>query len=202
MLKSLLAYSRGAGIDARWLVIGGDAEFFAITKRLHNRLHGARGDGGALDDAARVHYREVLAANLRELAARIGPEDIVLLHDPQTAGLVDGLRPHSTAVIWRCHIGSDVSSAETEEGWGFLRPFVRSAAACIFSRRQYAPEWPMPTRRQCCFERGLSPVRTGDDPPTLNPGCAGTGAWFSTATHHRKPPDSFSKSAAGTGSRT
>jgi trehalose synthase len=39
MLQGLLAYARGAGVDARWLVLDGDAEFFAITKRSHNALH-------------------------------------------------------------------------------------------------------------------------------------------------------------------
>jgi hypothetical protein len=38
MLQTLLAYVRGAGIDARWLVIDGDPAFFAITKRIHNGL--------------------------------------------------------------------------------------------------------------------------------------------------------------------
>ncbi len=47
MLQTLLAYARGAGIDARWLVIEGDPEFFAITKRVHNGLYGSGGDGGA-----------------------------------------------------------------------------------------------------------------------------------------------------------
>src|ERR687890_2061602 len=39
MLRSLLAYARGAGIDVRWIVIPGHEEFFRLTKRLHNRLH-------------------------------------------------------------------------------------------------------------------------------------------------------------------
>lgn len=46
MLRSLIGYVRGAGLDARWVTIGGDAEFFRLTKRLHNRLHGYAGDGG------------------------------------------------------------------------------------------------------------------------------------------------------------
>ena len=41
MLVSLLAYARGAGIDARWVVIGGNADFFVLTKRIHNFLHAA-----------------------------------------------------------------------------------------------------------------------------------------------------------------
>ena len=32
MLQSLLAYARGAGVDARWLTIAGHEEFFRVTK--------------------------------------------------------------------------------------------------------------------------------------------------------------------------
>ena len=46
MLVSLLAYARGAGVDARWVVIPGNEPFFAVTKRIHNNLHSAPGDGG------------------------------------------------------------------------------------------------------------------------------------------------------------
>ena len=52
LLRPLLGYSRGGGVDARWAVISGEPEFFAITKRLHNHLHGFTGDGGPLDAAA------------------------------------------------------------------------------------------------------------------------------------------------------
>ncbi len=34
MLVSLLAYARGAGIDARWVVISGNEDFFVLTKRI------------------------------------------------------------------------------------------------------------------------------------------------------------------------
>lgn len=44
MLQTLLAYGKGVGIENRWLVIDGDPEFFSITKRVHNMLHGAPGD--------------------------------------------------------------------------------------------------------------------------------------------------------------
>jgi trehalose synthase len=33
MLTTLLAYSRGAGVDARWLVLDANPRFFRITKR-------------------------------------------------------------------------------------------------------------------------------------------------------------------------
>src|SRR4051795_13403762 len=60
MLQTLLAYGRGAGIDNRWLVLDGDAGFFAITKRLHNLLHGDPGDGGRLGTGERVAYERVV----------------------------------------------------------------------------------------------------------------------------------------------
>jgi trehalose synthase len=101
MLATLLAYGRGAGVDTRWLVIGGDAEFFTITKRLHNALHGSRGDGGPLGTAERAHYEAALAPNLAEFRERVRPGDIVLLHDPQTAGPARGLQDRDVHVIWR-----------------------------------------------------------------------------------------------------
>ncbi|HZC73535.1 MAG TPA: glycosyltransferase [Jatrophihabitans sp.] len=141
MLRSLLAYGRGAGVDTRWIVVDGDPEFFAITKRLHNRLHGASGDGGPLDAAEHAHYRSVLADNLPQIAALVRPGDLVLLHDPQTAGLGAGLAAAGANVIWRCHIGADVPTTESTQGWEFLRPYLDGARGFVFSRRAYAPPW-------------------------------------------------------------
>src|SRR5919109_799081 len=73
MLTSLIAYTRGAGVDARWVVIEGDTEFFRVTKRIHNRLHGAQGDGGPLGDAERAVYRAAMERNTRALEALIRP---------------------------------------------------------------------------------------------------------------------------------
>ena len=66
MLRSLLAYARGAGVDARWLVIEGNPEFFRVTKRIHNRLHGSAGDAGPLGRAERRVYDDTLAAHFAE----------------------------------------------------------------------------------------------------------------------------------------
>ena len=141
MLQTLLAYAKGAGIENRWLVLDGDPRFFAVTKRLHNMLHGEPGDGGPLGPAERAHYDEVLRANLAEVTRRVSPRDIVLLHDPQTAGLAEGLRAVGARVVWRCHVGRDRPNEVTEAGWDFLRPYVRHAQTLVFSRREYAPAW-------------------------------------------------------------
>jgi trehalose synthase len=141
MLQTLLAYGRGAHIENRWLVLDGEPEFFAITKRLHNRLHGDPGDGGPLGEDEHSSYERVLGANLAEMLPLIGTRDFVLLHDPQTAGMVDGLRAASVHTVWRCHVGRDTRNDETDEAWAFLRPYIERADAFVFSREEYAPEW-------------------------------------------------------------
>ncbi|MET0524353.1 MAG: glycosyltransferase [Nocardioides sp.] len=141
MLQTLLAYGKGAGIENRWLVLDGDARFFEITKRLHNMLHGAPGDGGSLGHAEHTHYEAVLSTQLAELTRRVSPQDIVLLHDPQTAGLAEGLRAIGARVVWRCHVGSDLTNELTLTGWQFLRSYLAHAYALVFSRREYAPSW-------------------------------------------------------------
>jgi trehalose synthase len=140
MLQVLLAYARGAGADARWLVLQGDAEFFAITKRVHNHLHGSAGDGGPLDHAVRRHYDEVAATNAEALRRKVRRGDIALLHDPQTAGLVPPLREAGAVVVWRCHVGTDEMNDHARKAWEFLRPYLVDVP-CIFSRAEYAPEW-------------------------------------------------------------
>ncbi|MDP9019312.1 MAG: glycosyltransferase [Actinomycetota bacterium] len=141
MLQPLVAYARGAGVDARWVVIEGDPEFFRITKRLHNGLHGQAGDGGPLGSAERAHYEEVLSANAEALRAVVRAGDVVLLHDPQTAGLVPAMVEAGALTFWRDHIGSDVTNDFVERSWSFLRPYVTEAAGLVFSRAAYVPEW-------------------------------------------------------------
>ena len=68
MLRSLIGYVRGAGLDARWVVVGGDADFFRITKRLHNRLLGAD-DGGELGERERAVYERHCARTRRAAGA-------------------------------------------------------------------------------------------------------------------------------------
>ena len=70
MVRSLLAYARGAGVDARWVVIDGTPEFFRLTKRIHNAIHGSAGDGSPLGDGrAGAVRRASRPSNAGELAA-------------------------------------------------------------------------------------------------------------------------------------
>jgi trehalose synthase len=139
MLRSLVGYVRGAGLDMRWVVIPGEPAFFSVTKRLHNRLHGAD-DGAPLGDEERAVYERITRAGAELLAQRVGPDDVILLHDPQTAGMIPRLLELGVPVIWRAHIGLDLPNDAARAAWRFLFPYVEPATGYVFSRPAYAWE--------------------------------------------------------------
>jgi trehalose synthase len=146
LLHSLLAYTRGAGVDVRWMVFGGNPEFFRITKRIHNNLHGFNSDGGTLGAAEMAEFERVSEKQSEELAWLVRPGDIVYLHDPQTAGMLPRLSETGATMIWRCHIGIDSPNDVIRAAWDWLRPLIKDADRYVFSRREYAWEGLDPER--------------------------------------------------------
>lgn len=164
MLQTLLAYARGAGVDAQWWVFQGEPDFFGVTKRLHNGLYGSPGDGGGLGPAEQAIYERVTRTNADELLAFVRPGDIVLVHDPQPAGLCRAMREAGALVVWRCHVGLDRRNEWSERAWEFVRPHVEPAHAFVFSRREFAPPW-------------MDPSQVHVIPPSIDP--------FSPKNEHR-----------------
>ena len=156
MLRGLVATGMGLGVDTRWLVIDGDAGFFAITRRIHNCVRGWPGDGGPLGDAERRHYESVVGANRERLHELVSPGDIVILHDPLTAGMVDMAKETGAPVVWCCHIGVDVANESTRLAWDFLSPYVAQVDAVVFSRAEHVPA-------------SLAGTRTVILPPAIDP---------------------------------
>ena len=72
MLRSFLPLARGAGAENKWVVLSERPEFFGITKRIHNKLHGHAGDGGPLGQAERDAYDEILADSAHRLVELFG----------------------------------------------------------------------------------------------------------------------------------
>jgi len=142
LLAALIPYDRGAGIDERWLVIEGPPAFFAVTKKIHTLLHGVAPDGSEITAAEKREYEQAMTRNVAALLEHVKPGDAVLLHDPQTAGLVAPLRSRGIAVIWRSHIGVDQPNEMVRNAWRFLIPYLRDASAFVFSRRAYVWEGP------------------------------------------------------------
>jgi trehalose synthase len=155
LLSTLLPYAIGAGVAARWAVLDLDEGFFEVTKRLHNALHGVGVDGEQLGPDDRSAYDDGLRAETDELLGHLTPGDVVVLHDPQTAGLVPVLRDHGLQVMWRCHIGADVLDDRARAAQRFLFPDVSAADLCLFSRPAHVWE-------------GLAPERTAIVQPCID----------------------------------
>jgi trehalose synthase len=158
LLRTFVPYLLGAEMDVRWAVIRARPAFFTLTKRVHNMLHGHPGDGGELRERERRVYEATLAPNATSLRCRIRPGDIVVLHDPQTAGLAPALRASGATIVWRSHVGADHPDPLVRAAWEFLRPYAADADAFVFTRRASIPPW-------------LSAGRVSVIPPSIDP-CA------------------------------
>jgi trehalose synthase len=163
MLQVLVGYTKDLAVDVRWLVIGGDSEFFRITKRLHNRIHGQPGDGGALGAAELRHLRDVTSANADSLGDQVSAGDLVLLHDPQTAGLVGPLAQRGSHVVWRSHIGIDTENELSRSAWEFLRPLLADAEGYVFTRSTYVPAT-VPASRAWIIPPSIDPFSPKNQP--------------------------------------
>lgn len=146
----LVGYARGLGVDARWLCLDAPAEFTALSGRLHSWIHGDIGDRGRLGDKERDLYEHTLASNAENVAGDICEGDIVILHDPATAGLARPLKAAGAVVVWRCHAGADLATASPEgvedaqRAWAFLDRYLEDADYVIVSCEEYRPPFTEP----------------------------------------------------------
>jgi trehalose synthase len=135
ILMRMVPLLQELGIDARWEVIKGDAAFYETTKAMHNALHGV-----ALPFTD--HMREAFLDTTARNAALVNLDaDVVVIHDPQPAGLVGGRAAKGGRWIWRCHIDLSRPAAPF---WDFLRPFVERHDAAVFSAPQFTQTLAVP----------------------------------------------------------
>src|SRR5258708_8444037 len=87
LLASLIPYDRGAGIDEHWVVIEGSPEFFEVTKRIHNLLHGVSSDGAGFSAADRETYHSTFKRKAYSPPNLFKPPTTPTLHDPPTPAL-------------------------------------------------------------------------------------------------------------------
>jgi trehalose synthase len=123
------------GVPTRWEVMEGELPFFNVTKKMHNSLHG---HGTPLSAEDRDIYREQNRLEARRLQL---DDDIVLIHDPQPAALIDHCRRPGQHWVWRCHI--DLSRRDPDH-WDFIAPWVAAYDAAIFSAIEFVPPLPNP----------------------------------------------------------
>ncbi|MGM1064159.1 glycosyltransferase [Saccharothrix sp. Mg75] len=137
MLRPLLGYGHALGIDVRWLVIEAGTDFFTTTKRIDNGVSGVPGDGGPLGAAQADRFRRASRDAAAHLARHVRPGDVVVLHDPQTAGLCDRVAELGAVPVWRAHNGADRPNEHTARSGEFLAPFLAAARGLITTREHF-----------------------------------------------------------------
>jgi trehalose synthase len=103
LLQGMLPLARGLELDTRWFALGAGEAFFRVTKKFHHLLQG-------LDTP--LNLEELFGAYLDAIDAAAQAQitaDLVVVHDPQPAGIIMPGALLGT-VLWRCHLDTSTSS--------------------------------------------------------------------------------------------
>ncbi len=138
ILKNIVPLMRELGIEAHWEIITGSNIFFQCTKAMHNALHGRQ---VVIPDKFLKEYERVNEENAEKLKNLLIDADIVFIHDPQPAALINYFPERKGKWIWRCHI--DISRP-IRAVWRYLRGFVINYDASIFHLASFAQHLPHP----------------------------------------------------------
>ncbi|MDD5617781.1 MAG: glycosyltransferase [Candidatus Omnitrophica bacterium] len=144
ILHRMVPLLKELGVDARWDLIKGGEQYFEVTKKFHNALHGVsieitQKDFDVFLDTNRMNAEEVNIYG-----------DIIFIHDPQPLALIKNKAGNKW--IWRCHI--DVSEPD-QRVWGFLRDFINSYDAAVFSAPAFSQKLPI---RQFLISPSIDPL--------------------------------------------
>lgn len=136
ILTRIVPLLQELGVDARWNVIRGSEDFFRVTKKFHNALHGrpesiTEQDFQAFVDTSNKNISEMQLAG-----------DYLFIHDPQPVMLVTRKKEVGGKWLWRCHI--DISHP-SQQVWDFIRPHVAQYDAAVFSAPAFSQ--PLPVRQ-------------------------------------------------------
>src|SRR5438105_9835676 len=136
MISSLTLLMNSLGLRTEWRVIQGTADFFSITKKMHNALQGGEIDLSAIKKEI---YEQVIYENS---VRNFLEHDFVIVHDPHPLPFIEHYEK-KCPWIWRCHI--DLSRPDAEM-WKYLRHWIDKYNAVIVSCPEYKQEMKPPQR--------------------------------------------------------
>jgi trehalose synthase len=138
MLHRVVPLLNELGIETGWEVIKGGADFFDITKAFHNALQGKE------EYFEQEVFKTYLAYNEMNYQEMSFDEDLIVIHDPQPAALINWQEKRKNKWVWRCHIDM---SHPNQQVWNFLRSYVELYDAAIFSSPLFSPQLKIPQYR-------------------------------------------------------
>jgi len=131
-------------VEARWDLIKGGEQFFEVTKKFHNALHGYSAEITKRDFEI---FLETSQQNINDVNTC---GDIVFIHDPQPIALVK--KKQDNKWLWRCHV--DVSNPN-EKVWNFLMEYIVRYDAAVFSAPSFSRRLPI---RQFLISPSIDPL--------------------------------------------
>jgi len=144
ILNRMVPLLNELGVNSRWDIIKGGMEFFDVTKKFHNALHGAP------EEITQHDFDIFMETSQMNIQQTDTSADIVFIHDPQPIALVT--KKTSNKWLWRCHI--DVSSPNPTV-WNFLRTFIDKYDSAVFSAPAFSPKLPI---RQFLISPSIDPL--------------------------------------------
>jgi trehalose synthase len=132
ILQRMLPLLQQLGVEVRWEVLEGDAQFFDMTKKVHNSL---QGNYEVITGDMWKHHYEINKAAAQKIDL---DADAVMIHDPQPAPLIEFRK--GGIWIWRCHI--DVSRPQKETRDSLIR-YCKKYDGGVFSVSKFAMALPM-----------------------------------------------------------
>ena len=138
ILSWMIPFMSELGINASWEVIQGDDPFFNVTKTFHN---GLQGQPVNLLPSQIAAYEDTNRRNAERLRPILESADIVFIHDPQPAYLLNLCPNRKGKWIWRCHIDA---SHPARSVWKYLRPLLEGFDASIVSMAEFSKSLPHP----------------------------------------------------------
>jgi trehalose synthase len=130
ILYTMVPLMTDVGLDAHWQVILGREEFFNVSKLMHNSL---QGDPQSISDQ---QWEVFEAYNVMNAQSLEGDWDVIIIHDPQPAGMMATVADRARKWIWRCHIDLSTPNPETIAR---LEPLVTTYDASVWHREEYVP---------------------------------------------------------------
>ncbi len=135
-ISSLTLLMNSLGLHTEWRVIQGTADFFSITKKMHNALQGGEID---LSNIKKEIFEQVIYENS---VRNFLDHDFIIVHDPQPLPLIEHYEK-KCPWIWRCHLDLSRPGAET---WKYLRHWIDGYNTVILSCKEFAQEMKPPQR--------------------------------------------------------
>lgn len=146
ILNRLVPLINDLGVPTQWEVIKGGEDFFEVTKKIHNALHGER---ISFTQRMKEVFLEVSQENLKNTDL---DQDFIVIHDPQPVVSIEAKDKTHAKWVWRCHI--DISNPNGEI-WEFLKGYVEHYDVALFSSPRFSKRLSIP---QFLFFPSIDPL--------------------------------------------